>query len=162
MNNGDVENVSRRDPLICKVLLYTSKGWPVQVSDSQGPFYTRRYELTAEGNCLLWGTRVVIPSCLRELLLKELHQGHPGISRMKALARSYLWWPNLDKDIKHVAGSCSSCQTIRQTPPRAPMHPWTWPLSPWHRVHVDFAGPFEGKMFFLSLIHIPNGVKCVR
>ena len=123
------------------------------MSDSLGPFYTRRYELTAEGNCLLWGTRVVIPSCLRELVLKELHQGHRGMSRMKALARSYLWWPNLDKDIEHVAGSCSSCQTIRQAPPRAPMHPWTWPLRPWQRVHIDFAGPFEGKMFLVIHSH---------
>ena len=123
VDSGDVENASRRDPLISKVLLYTREVWPAQVSDSLGPFYTLRYELTAEGNCLLWGTRIVIPSCLRELLLKELHQGHPGMSRMKALARNYLWWPNLDKDIEHVAGSCSSCQTIRQAPPRAPMHP---------------------------------------
>jgi transposase InsO family protein len=31
------------------------------------------------------------------------------------------------------------------------MHPWTWPSEPWKRVHIDFAGPFLGKMYFLAI-----------
>lgn len=31
------------------------------------------------------------------------------------------------------------------------MHPWLWPEQPWQRVHVDFAGPWKGKMFFLLM-----------
>ena len=34
-------------------------------------------------------------------------------------------------------------------PPTAPLHPWARPLKPWSRVHIDYAGPFEGKMFLL-------------
>ena len=30
-----------------------------------------------------------------------------------------------------------------------PLQPWAWPAKPWQRIHVDFAGPFLGKMFFL-------------
>ena len=30
-----------------------------------------------------------------------------------------------------------------------PLHPWPWPATPWERVHVDFAGPFLGSMFFV-------------
>ena len=29
------------------------------------------------------------------------------------------------------------------------MHPWEWPEHPWERIHIDFAGPFMGKMFLL-------------
>ena len=29
-----------------------------------------------------------------------LHEGHPGISKMKALARSYVRWPKIDSDIE--------------------------------------------------------------
>jgi len=36
----------------------------------------------------------------RNELLQELHDIHPGISRMKALARSYALWPNMDSDIE--------------------------------------------------------------
>ena len=31
----------------------------------------------------------------------------------------------------------------------APLLPWIWPSRPWQRVHVDFAGPFKGRMFLI-------------
>ena len=39
---------------------------------------------------MLWGIRVVVPKVLRERLLKELHHEHPGMSRMKTVARAYM------------------------------------------------------------------------
>ena len=68
---------------------------------------------------------------------------------MKAIARSYFWWSGLDKDIENLANSCSVCQAIKSSPAVAPLHPWIWPDAPWKRIHVDFAGPFYGKMFFI-------------
>ena len=82
-------------------------------------------------------------------MLKQLHVGHSGIVRMKELARSYFWWPGLDKHIEENAAQCTTCQTVRNTPPPAAVHPWEWPAEPWQRVHIDFAGPFEGKMFLV-------------
>ena len=29
------------------------------------------------------------------------------------------------------------------------LHPWEWPSRPWARVHIDHAGPFQGKLFLL-------------
>ena len=66
---------------------------------------------------------------------------------MKAIARSYLWWPGLDRDMEKVARSCLSCQAVKHV---APLHPWMWPNYPWQRVH-DFVGPFQGKMFLLAV-----------
>ena len=39
----------------------------------------------------------IIPKQLQERVLHELHTGHPGIVRMKSLARLHVWWPSLDK-----------------------------------------------------------------
>ena len=50
-----------------------------------------------------------------------------------------------------MAKSCQECQSVKQAPPQAPMHPWILPLKPWQRVHIDFAGPFLGKMFFIAV-----------
>ena len=52
------------------------------------PFFHRRYELSIEQDCLVWGIRVVIPTRYQKDILDELHVGHPGIVRMKELARS--------------------------------------------------------------------------
>ncbi len=81
--------------------------------------------------------------------MQQLHQCHPGISRMKALARSYFWWPKLDDDIESLAKNCSTCQEHRKAPATAPLHPWEWPEKPWKRIHIDYAGPFLGHMFLI-------------
>ena len=41
---------------------------------------------------------VVVPPLGRAPILKLLHEGHPGISRMKVLARSVVWWPGLEQN----------------------------------------------------------------
>ena len=40
---------------------------------------------------------------------------------------------------------------MQATSPAAPLHPWVWPDTPWKRVHVDFAGPFQREMFFIII-----------
>ena len=79
--------------------------------------------------------------------MKELHKDHLGISKMKALARSYVWWSGIDRDLEEMAKSCSVCAAVKQAPVIAPLYPWAWPSRPWQRVHIDFAGPFLKKEF---------------
>ena len=70
---------------------YTLTGWPSHVTDEKlKPYFTRRNELTADQGYVLWGMRVIIPSLIRNRLLQALHEEHPGIVAMKAIARSYL------------------------------------------------------------------------
>ena len=144
-----VQQATRADPVLSKVLQYTRQGWPGIVPADLKPFETRRMELTVEGDCLLWGVRVVIPKKIQGRVLTELHSNHPGMSRMKAVARSYAWWPGLDQDIHDLVKGCIPCQSGKSAPAVAPLHPWVWPTKPWQRIHVDFAGPFLGKMFLV-------------
>lgn len=91
----------------------------------------------------------MIPEKLRKQVLQTLYMGHPGIVRMKALAKSYVWWPGIDKDIEEWVATCQPCQEFRPAPPRAPTQEWETPKSPWSRIHIDFAGPTQGKMFLI-------------
>jgi hypothetical protein len=65
---------------------------------------------------------------------------------MKAVARSYVWWPGIDSQIEQTVKCCDGCQLTQKMPQVAPLHPWEWPSAPWERVHVDFAGPFMDSM----------------
>ena len=68
---------------------------------------------------------------------------------MKALARAFMLWPGMDRAIESCVKECSICQCSRKMPLLAPLHPWVRPQKPWSRVDMDYAGPFEGKMFLL-------------
>ena len=135
------------------MLRYTRSGWPQSVEPKEAlqPYSTRKHELTVEEGCLLWGIRVVVPSKLRGKLLDELHKDHPGITRMKSVARSYMWWPGIDKEIEQVVKFCEACLAVKHNPPVAPLQPWVWPQQPWQRIHLDYAGPFQGAMFFVCV-----------
>ena len=140
---------TRTDPLLAKVMTYVSSGWSNHIPPELKPYCQRKHEITIEGNCLLWGIRVLIPKKLHQKVLQELHLDHPGISRMKSLARSYVWWPNLDADIEAMVKSCLPCLSVKPAPPKAPLNPWVWPSRPWSRVHIDFAGPLNGKTYLV-------------
>ncbi|CAI5694547.1 unnamed protein product [Oreochromis niloticus] len=146
-----VKRASRNDPVLSAVMDWIIKGLPAGEDVDLKAFLGKRAELSVQAGCLLWGRRVIIPLSLQTKLLKQLHAGHSGIVRMKEIARSYFWWPNMDKQIEEIAKNCSSCHKVRNNPPLAPLHPWEFPQEPWHCVHIDFAGPYEDKMFLVAV-----------
>ena len=50
-----------------------------------------------------------------------------------------------------MAKGCLGCQSVQKMPAHAPLHPWEFPSKPWQRVHVDYAGPFQGTMFLIIM-----------
>lgn len=106
-------------------------------------------ELTIQNECILKGTRVMIPFKLRQRILDELHTGHVGILKMKLLARSFVYWKNIDHDIEDKVKSCRTCRLEQNEPPKATPHHWEDPTGPWQRIHIDFAGPVSGYQLFI-------------
>ena len=104
-----------------------------------------------EDGCILWGTRVVIPKTLQNKVLSMLHDTHIGASKMKSLAQSWYWWPNIDADIEKFVKLCSTCAQHAKQPAKSPLQNWDWPLEPRKRIHIDFAGPFLNKMFLIVI-----------
>ena len=107
---------TRCDVDLSQVWQYVQLGWPDVVPERLKPYPFRRDELTVQGNVLMWGIRVIVPNKL------QLHREHPGVVRMKSIARSYVWWPGLDQAIEHVVKACSQCQVVKNTAPVAPLH----------------------------------------
>jgi transposase InsO family protein len=154
-----------RDPVLSQVREYVMNGWPRSCRDNDlKPYSTRADELSVQSGCVMWGSRVIVPPQGRQYIMNELHEAHPGISKMKALARSYVWWPNMDQELEDKVKHCGQCQVHRKAPPLAPLHPWEWPNEPWERLHLDYAGPFMGHMFLIVVdahskwidVHIVN------
>ena len=142
-----------KDPVLAKIKGWILTGWPENSPSDEKlhAYLSRKSELSVEDGCLLWGNRVILPEKGRKRVVTMLHQAHPRISRMKGLVRCYVWWPGIDKDLELCIKSCEACQTYPKSPPSVRLHPWSWPGKPWLRVHIDYAGPFMGKMFLLVI-----------
>ncbi len=52
-------------------------------------------------------------------------------------------------DIEETAKVCKTCQMSHHAPAKAKVHPWEWTTKRWSRLHIDFAGPFQGKVFLV-------------
>ena len=144
-----IKSWTDHDPVLAKVRDLLLQGWQHSDDAALAPYQRRLHELSVHDGCVLWGNRVVVPPPGRARVIEELHEGHPGISRMKSLARSFVWWPQLDQEIEEKVKTCNSCQNTRHQPPSAPLHPWEWPQRPWVRLHADYAGPMLGHTFLI-------------
>jgi len=104
-------------------------------------------ELSVEKNCPFWGLRAVITESIKNLILKELHASHLGTVKIKMFARSYVWWPKIDKDIENMVNSRKICLISRKKPAHTPLTIWPWPNKTWSRIHFNFARPFHRSMW---------------
>ena len=150
INAASIRRWTDTHPVLSKIRQFILQGWPNnQLDEEFQPYSKRKTELSVLDGCILWGTRVVVPPQGRQFVLQELHDTHLGASKMKSLARAYIWWPKMDTEIENLAKSCLTCQKTSSSPAKSLLHPWEWPALPWSRLHLDFAGPFLGYMFLV-------------
>ena len=102
-----------------------------------------------QDDVLLWSNRVIIPSPGRQILLEQLRQTHPGIVRMKSLARTIIWWPKMDANNESRVRSCDKYKVDRHAPARAPLHPWMLTDRLLSRLHIDYCGPISEEMLLV-------------
>ena len=113
---ADVSVASKSDREIASVKQFVQRGWPSNIEESLAPYHRCRDELTLEAGCLVRGYRTVIPAALQQTVLGDLHAVHVGVVRMKGVARSFFWWPGIDKDIERLAVGCRQCQELSNAP----------------------------------------------
>lgn len=138
------------DKFLQLVSQYLRSSWPTQITDDNMKIlYNRRESLAEAKGYILMSDRILIPFALQAAVLKQLHASHPGIIRMKSLARSHVYWPNIDKDIEDMVRKCQRCASVAKAPVKTTLSSWPLPTKPWARVHIDYAGPFESHNFLV-------------
>ena len=121
-----IRNWRDKDPVLSLVRQMVLHGWQPQAGDDFRPYEQHKLELSVQNGCVLWGSRLQG----RQHVLEILHEGHPGISRMKSLARGIVWWPKLDADQETLVRSCKVCQENQKCLIKVQLHLWEWPAEP--------------------------------
>lgn len=155
---AEVACCTSQDSRLSEVRKWIIDGWPKEgVPKDYGAYEIRQNELSVHRDCVVWGNRMVIPEVLQKRVLILIHANHPGVTAMKAIARSYVWWPKMNAQIEEFVRHCKACQETRQSEPKAPTHFWTKPERAWSRVHIgDFAGPVDGAVFLVAVDAFSN------
>ncbi|XP_035206930.1 uncharacterized protein K02A2.6-like [Stegodyphus dumicola] len=131
----------------------------LRMLQSGGELKGREMEYSLQDGCIMYGQRVCIRKRYRDNVLKELHHGHLGAVKMKAIARSYVFWNGIDKDIENTSKNCSEYAKHKIDPPKVKVHHWEYPNAPMERIHIDYAGPIFEHMF---LITVDDHSKCLE
>ena len=133
----EIAEFTSKEEVLRELREFVKSGLPIKLPENLKEFSAYRSEISIVKNCLMYRNRVVIPTAIRENVLKILHKGHPGIVAMKAIVRSLIWYPGLEKDIVNLISNCKSCQLNAARPNQNQI--FNWPNAPriWSRLHVD-------------------------
>ena len=119
---------------------YISTGWPAkrsQIPMFLHPYWNFRDELTVESGILMKNSKVLIPESLKQKYLKQIHQGHQGIEACRSRAREFVFWVNINSDLKEMVEKCDICQSQQNSTTSVQKYVSEVPPHPWHTLGSD-------------------------
>ena len=144
-------NETEKDPILLTVHQLTLNGWPDvrrHVPRIAHNYWDFRDELSIEGDLLMKGERIVIPTSCRDSILADLHKSHEGTNRSLSLARTCVYWPGMEADMMDYIKWCVTCIDNAKIPVET-LHPHEVPARPWIKIGMDFFQDDSGQKFLI-------------
>lgn len=148
-DQNEIASQTTNDIILNQICVYVQNNWPNQMSEEIRHYFHKKLLLTVENGCLFYGSRIVIPTKLRHIVLERLHETHIGIVRMKMQAKQLFWWPNINEDIENHAKRCVACQLHQNTPSQVELSKWHPTSQFFERIHLDFGQLGNAKMLII-------------
>uniref|UniRef100_A0A3B1IFN4 Gypsy retrotransposon integrase-like protein 1 n=1 Tax=Astyanax mexicanus TaxID=7994 RepID=A0A3B1IFN4_ASTMX len=126
------------DSICSEVMRYCAEGWPdcSRLDSLVRPNWAERAVLSTHNGLLLRGTRLVIPSVMRNSVQEKIHEGHQGIVKCRERAKQSVWWPGLSSQIEELVLNCTACVKERNNTAE-PLMPTKLPDRPWQKLGAD-------------------------
>ena len=136
----EVLQETNKDKELQSLKHYISTGWPAkrsQIPVSLQPYWNFRDELSIESGILMKNSKVLIPETLKKKYLKQIHQGHQGIKACRSRAREFVFWININNDLKELVEKCDLCQSQQNSTTIVQKYVSEVPPHPWHTIGLD-------------------------
>ena len=109
-------------------------------------------------------SKVLIPETLKQKYLKQIHQGHQGIEACRSRAREFVFWININNDLKELVEKCDLCQSQQNSTAIVQKYVSEVPPHPWHTLgsdlfyfqRIDFLVVVDYFSKYLIIRKIPN------
>ena len=117
-----------------------------------------------ESGILMKNSKVLIPETLKQKYLKQIHQGHQGIEACRSRAREFVFWININSDLKELVEKCDLCQSQQNSTTIVQKYVSEVPPHPWHTIgsdlfyfqRIDFLVVVDYFSKYLIIRKIPN------
>ena len=109
-----------------------------QLPDQCKRYLNIRSQLSIEDDLIIYGCRLLIPTRMRQEVLRQLHESHHGSVRTKQRAKLTVYWPGIDNDIENTILAYKTCQDSLPSNPREPLIQKAKPTRPFQTIAADF------------------------
>ena len=136
----EIQSATEGDILLRTLKDVILRGWPDKINLVPAEirdYWMFREELSVQNGILLKGSRIIVPTGMRSIMLDKLHASHLGVEASLRKARDALYWPNMAEDILRRVGSCEVCQEAQPKQQKEPMMTHPTPERPWQRIGMD-------------------------
>ena len=150
------------DHQLQQLLALMISGWPEDVSSvpiSLREYWKIRHNLCCAENLIFMNNRIVIPSTMRQEILKCIHEGHRGKEKCKA--RVCVYWPAMYEAIENEVRKCPVCNKYGKGNQKEPMIPHDIPNRPWEKLGADYFS-FAGNDYLLVVDYFSKYPEVVR
>ena len=103
------------------------------------------------GDLVLRENWIVLPFIYENLAVNLAHAGHLGLTKTKALLRSKVFFPNIEK-ITTVLGLCTFCKSVAPSHDRHKLIPQHTLSETLDTINLDFLGPFPNGQYIFVMI----------
>ena len=137
---AQIEKETEKDHTLQELIRLTREGWPQTPSNLREdikPYAMYKDEFSIENKILLKGDRITIPASLQQEMIDKIHESHLGIVKSKQLARDFMFWPGLGKQVEDKVSRCQTCQSFRNIPNNEPLISHNITDIPYHKVGID-------------------------
>ena len=137
---GECVDETKKDKVLQELLGFIRDGWPdtkQQCPLSVRDYWNVRSELSEAEGLILKGSKIVVPTTMRKLMLNKIHEGHLGIEKCKRRARQVLYWPRINQDISDMVQNCHSCLMYKPKQQKETLKPHAVPNSPWKKLIIS-------------------------
>ena len=140
INTDRIKEESQKDSTQNLLKQTIFRGWPDHRKSCPyelHEYWNFRCDLVLDDGLILKGNRIVIPTSLRDEVLKAIHTAHQGEVKSILLARESVYWPGLTSDIKKMVMQCQQCSQNQSAPAKLPILQPELPTRPWEKIGTD-------------------------
>lgn len=152
MTLSEIREATRADSTLQQLQRMIHNGRWTDDSDDLRQYKHVFAELSTCDDIILRGTQIVIPPSLQQRVIDLAHEGHQGIVKTKALLRTKVYFPSIDRMAEQTVKQCIACQANTPEKHMEPLQMTELPPGPWQNLSVDFCGPFPNGQYLLCLM----------